>query len=91
MSELVRSDFEIKGIWGESISPEVVAKYSAAYGTYLTGGKIIVGRDTRTTSESLVHASIAGLVSTGCEVIDIGICPTPSSQLMTKRLKVGGG
>jgi phosphomannomutase len=56
----------------------------------LNGGKILVGRDTRPSGEMVRAAVIAGLISTHCEVIDLGICPTPSLQLAVRRLHANG-
>lgn len=53
--------------------------------------KIVVGRDTRTSGEIFKHAVVSGLMATGCDVIDLGVCPTPSVILMTKRLHAHGG
>jgi phosphomannomutase len=47
--------------------------------------------DTRTSGPALKSAIFAGLLSTGCETIDIGICPTPTVQLMVKERKAQGG
>jgi len=91
MAELVRSVSGIRGIWSESLFPTTVVKYAAGFGTYVKGGKIILGRDTRLTGDALRYVCIAGLLSVGCEIIDIGICPTPTCQLNVKELKADGG
>ena len=36
------------------------------------------------------HAVFAGLIATGCQVIDVGVCPTPTVLLMSKALNAGG-
>jgi len=91
MAELVRSVSGIRGIWGESLFPTTAVKYAAGFGTFVKGGKILLGRDTRTTGDALRYACIASLLSVGCEIIDIGICPTPTCQLNVKELEVNGG
>jgi phosphomannomutase len=91
MNELIRSVSGIRGIWGQSLFPDTVSNYSAAFGTYVNAGKVVIGRDTRTTGETLKNASIAGLISAGCEVFDIGVCPTPTCQLMVEELHAVGG
>ena len=46
MKRLMISVSGIRGVVGEGLTPDVVTSYSAAFGTYCKGGKIIVGRDT---------------------------------------------
>lgn len=76
---------------GEGLTPEIAAKFAAAFGTYVGAGKVIIGRDPRKSGEMFRHAVLAGLLSVGCEVIDLGICPTPTIQLATESLKAQGG
>ncbi|HEY8187869.1 MAG TPA: phosphoglucosamine mutase [Pyrinomonadaceae bacterium] len=81
----------VRGIVGETFKPEVAVEFSQAFGTYLDGGRILVGRDTRASGPMVRAAVIAGLLAAGCEVIDLGVCPTPSLQLAVTWLKAEGG
>jgi phosphomannomutase len=81
----------VRGIVGETFTPQVAVEFSQAFGTYLDGGRILVGRDTRPSGPMVRSAVVAGLLATGCEVIDLGICPTPSLQAAVKWLKADGG
>ena len=81
----------IRGVVGEGLDPTVITRYAAAFGTYCNGGRIILGRDTRPTGEMVRQAVIAGLMATGCEVIDIGIVPTPTVAIMVEELEAAGG
>ena len=81
----------VRGIIGESLTPEVIARFAVSFGTYLEGGKVVVGRDTRLSGEMAKCAVFSGLLSAGCEIIDLGIVPTPTVQLLTERLKANGG
>jgi len=81
----------VRGIVGEDLDPELVAKFAAAFGQFLAGGLVVVGSDTRPSNEMFRYALFAGLLSTGCEVVDLGICPTPSLQLMVTGLEAKGG
>jgi phosphomannomutase len=81
----------IRGVVGETFTPELITRLGAAFGTYANGGRIIVGRDTRVSGEMVKHALLGGLISTGCRVIDIGICPTPTLTIMINELKADGG
>lgn len=81
----------IRGIVGETFTPELITRLGAAFGTYCNGGRVVVGRDTRVSGEMVKHALLGGLISTGCRIIDIGICPTPSLTIMIRELKADGG
>ena len=81
----------VRGIVGETFTPQVAVEFSQAFGTYLDGGRILVCRDTRASGPMVRSAVVAGLLAAGCEVIDLGICPTPSLQLAVNWLKADGG
>lgn len=81
----------VRGIVGETFTPEVAVGFSQAFGTYLDGGRVLVCRDTRASGPMVRAAAIAGLLAAGCEVIDLGISPTPSLQLAVTWLKADGG
>src|SRR5678816_4638494 len=81
----------VRGIVGETFTPEVAIGFAQAFGTYLDSGRILVCRDTRASGPMVRAAVIAGLLAAGCEVIDLGVSPTPSLQLAVKWLKADGG
>jgi len=81
----------VRGIVGETFTPEVAVGFAQAFGTYLDSGRILVCRDTRPSGPMVRSAVAAGLLAAGCEVIDLGICPTPSLQLAVAWLEADGG
>jgi phosphomannomutase len=81
----------VRGIVGETFTPELAVGFAQAFGTYLDGGRILICRDTRPSGLMIRSAVLAGLLATGCEVIDLGVCPTPSMQLAVKWLSAEGG
>src|SRR5882757_997919 len=81
----------VRGIVGETFTPEVAVGFAQAFATYLDGGRILVCRDTRLSGPMVRSAVVAGLLAAGCEVIDLGICPTPSLQLAVTWLQADGG
>ena len=81
----------VRGIVGETFTPEVAVGFAQAFATYLDSGRILVCRDTRLSGPMVRSAVVAGLLAAGCEVIDLGICPTPSLQLAVTWLKADGG
>ncbi len=87
-------EYDIRGIAGEDMNEEDVALIGKGVGTYLRqqgARQISVGRDCRLTSAPYGKRLIAGLRSTGCDVIDIGVCPTPVFYFSIEHLKTGGG
>lgn len=81
----------VRGIVDESLTAEVAENFARAFGTYTKGGKIVIGRDTRSHGEYLKKIILLGLKSSGCEIIDLGICPTPTVGILTKHLRARGG
>jgi phosphomannomutase len=81
----------VRGIVGESLTPEICTRLGAAFGTFVDGGTVVVGRDTRLSGEMVKHAVFSGLLSAGCQVIDIGVVATPSLSLMIDKLHADGG
>lgn len=74
---------------GKGLNPEVAARYGAAFGGWISRassvgpgeGRVLVARDSRTSGPVIVDALSAGLRATGREVVQAGICPTPSALL----------
>jgi phosphomannomutase/phosphoglucomutase len=87
-------EYDIRGVAGRDILDEDVVNIGKAYGSLLkTQNKknISVGRDCRLTSQKFAQLFIDGIISTGCNVIDIGICPTPVLYFSIQHLNLGGG
>ncbi|WP_088253764.1 phosphoglucosamine mutase [Fimbriiglobus ruber] len=89
-SELIVSVSGIRGVVGDSLTPEPAARFAAALGTYLHGGRVVVARDSRPSGEMLKHAVFAGLFSAGCHVDDIGVVPTPTVGVAVRNLGAAG-
>lgn len=87
-------EYDIRGIAGKDIEKQDVVSIGKAYGTLLNreNKKIVsIGRDCRTSSEEFSQLFIKGITSTGCDVIDIGICPTPVLYFSIEHLGLEGG
>lgn len=80
----------VRGEIGVSLDIRLIARFAMAFGTFVGGRTVIIGRDSRTSSPTLRHAVLAGLFATGCHVIDVGICPTPTILLIAKALHAQG-
>jgi len=91
MPTLMISISGIRGIIGDGLDPEVLVKFTSAYADFIGRGKIVIGRDARISGEMVSNIVIGTLLAKGLDVIDIGICPTPTVQYTVKKLKVNGG
>jgi phosphomannomutase len=85
------ASFGIRGHVGTSLSPRMAQDFSSAFATYLDGGRVVVGRDTRYSSPMLHAAVLSSLLSAGCEVLDFGVCPTPVLQYAVRVHGAAGG
>ncbi|MCS7187010.1 MAG: phosphoglucosamine mutase, partial [Armatimonadota bacterium] len=90
MSKPIVSVSGIRGIIGETLLPEEALLWALSYGTMVNGGTVVLGRDTRPSGEMLRGAVLAGLLSTGCKVIDLDIVPTPTLQLAVQHWQADG-
>ncbi len=81
----------IRGVVGDTLTPEVVVRYTAAFAEYCNRGTIVIGRDGRITGSSIAHIVSSTLLQMGCNVVAIGVCPTPTVALAVEKLKAAGG
>ena len=87
-------EYDIRGIAEDELLDDGIADLGRAIGTYLirhNGHHVNLGRDCRLSSPRLRNALIEGLKSTGCDVTDIGVVPTPLLYYSTVHLKAAGG
>jgi len=81
----------LRGVIGDGLDPEYVTAFAAAVGTWAKGGTVVLARDGRATGEMLRHAALAGLIGTGCRVVDAGIAATPTVGVLVSHLKAAAG
>ncbi|HEY6867789.1 MAG TPA: phosphoglucosamine mutase [Candidatus Eisenbacteria bacterium] len=81
----------IRGIVGESLTPEVAARFAGAFARTLGPGPVVVGRDARISGPAVFHAVAAGLVGAGRGVVDLGLATTPTTQIAVEHLRAAGG
>src|SRR5688500_12139977 len=91
MPQRILSVSGLRGVIGDGLDPEYVTAFAAAVGTWTKGGTIVLARDGRATGEMLKHAVLAGLLGTGCKVVDAGIAATPTVGVLVTHLKAAGG
>jgi phosphomannomutase len=84
-----------RGRVSEAMTPELVARIAASYGAFLRAegemGPVVIGRDSRTSGPALQRAAVAGLLTVGCDVVELGVVPTPTIMLAVKRSDAAGG
>ena len=81
----------IRGVVGDFLTPNLAGAFAQAFGTYVGQGRVVLGRDTRSTGEMLEHAVTCGLLAAGCEVVKVGIAPTPTIQIYVAETHARGG
>ena len=91
MNEPIVSISGIRGIFGDSLTPENIVKYASAFALYTGRKKIVIGRDGRLGGELVEKLVESALLFCGCEVINLGIAPTPAISLAVEALKANGG
>jgi phosphomannomutase/phosphoglucomutase len=94
MNPEIFREYDIRGIAGVDLTEKDVIDIGKGVGTFLKQygrTQLTVGRDCRSTSAAYVDRIIQGLTSTGCDVVDIGVCPTPVFYYSIHHLKKEGG
>lgn len=81
----------VRGVIGDSLTPTLLTRFAQAFGTYVGSGTVIIGRDTRPSGAMVRQAVISGLLSSGCRVIDLDVCPVPTVQLLVRQQRAQGG
>ena len=87
MPTLMVSVSGIRGIVGDGLDPQTIIKYTSAYSDFCGKGKIVLGSDGRISGEMVKKLVIGTLTAKGNDVIDLGICPTPTVLFNVKNLK----
>ena len=94
VNEAIFRDYDIRGIVGEDIDEKFAYCFGQAFGTYLVlkGVKCaLVGYDARQSSPAYCEQSIKGLLSTGLDVVKIGMITSPMMYWARKFYKIDGG
>ena len=81
----------VRGVVGDSLTPQLAARFAQAFGSYQGRGKVLIGQDARASGVMIKHAVFSGLLSVGCQPVDVGICPIPSFLVLAKESSAIGG
>jgi phosphomannomutase len=87
----------VRGRVGEALTPEIIAQFAAGFGAWAKAkarkgrAQIVVGRDSRVSGPMFQPVVHSALQSVGCNVIDVGMAPTPTIQLAVEHHHAAGG
>ena len=90
MNQLIISVSGLRGVVGESLTPDVACRYVAAFASKLPAGPIIVGRDGRSSGPMLRRAILAALSACGRDCIDVDVAATPTIGVLVKARGAAG-
>lgn len=91
MSELIISVSGLRGIVGETLTPDVACRYIASFAGSMPPGPIVIGRDGRTTGPMLKSAITSALNACGRDVIDADVASTPTIGVLVRAKSAAGG
>jgi phosphomannomutase len=91
VSEPIISVSGLRGIVGESLTPDVAVRYAAAFAAEIAAGPIVITRDGRDSGPMLAEALCRGLTALGRDVVDCGVAATPTTGVLVRQLKAAGG
>jgi phosphomannomutase/phosphoglucomutase len=94
MNPSVFREYDVRGLVAADLNEEFAYLLGRAIGTYAArhGAKnMVLGRDCRLSSESYQQALGKGILSTGADVLDVGLCTTPMLYFAVRHLRTGGG
>ena len=96
MNEKIFREYDIRGVVGRDLDEDFAFSLGRAFGSFLkrvngNAEQVSVGRDGRLSSEALAAKIIKGILSTGINVYDIGLCPTPLQYFSIHHLNLDGG
>ena len=81
----------LRGVVGDGLDPDYITRFAAAFGTMCEGGTVVLSRDGRSTGPMVKQAVLAGLLATGCKVLDADIATTPTCGVLVTHLMAAGG
>ncbi|HYE96732.1 MAG TPA: phosphoglucosamine mutase [Rubricoccaceae bacterium] len=91
---LIASISGIRGVFGDGLDPEVLVRYTAAFGAWCRTKKerptVVVGRDGRTTGEVCARLVTATLQAAGCDVVHLGLATTPTVAMAVLKHEAAG-
>ena len=91
MPEPIISVSGLRGIVGESLTPEIALRYVAAFADLLPAGPVVVTRDGRHTGPMIADVVRGALQAAGHDCLDAGVAATPTTGILVRHLRAAGG
>lgn len=91
MSKLMRSVSGIRGVVGDTLTPQVLYSHTKAFIEITSAKKIVIGRDSRPTGDAIVQMVSGFCRLCGVDVVDVGLATTPSVEILVTELKADAG
>jgi phosphomannomutase len=91
VSEPIISVSGLRGIVGDSLTPEIAMRYACALAGELPAGSLVISRDGRATGPMLAAALRSGLTAVGRDVIDAAVAATPTTGVLVRQFRAAGG
>jgi len=88
---LMVSPSGVRGIVGQTLTPDAVLRVAGAHASFLDAGSVVIGRDTRPSGEWVQSLAKAALLASGHDVIQVGIAPTPTILFAIRHHGASGG
>ena len=89
MPELIISVSGLRGIVGQTLTPEVAVRYVSAFSALAPEGTFVITRDGRGSGKMLCGAIEAGLQAVGRDTIDAGVAATPTTGILIRHARAG--
>jgi phosphomannomutase len=81
----------LRGIVGDGLEPEYIARFARALARLVGGGPVVVSRDGRSSGMMVRQAVLSGLAAEGCRVHDAGVASTPTCGLLVRHMGAAAG
>ncbi|MEM8910917.1 MAG: phosphoglucosamine mutase [Planctomycetota bacterium] len=91
MDQLIISVSGLRGIVGDTLTPEVAMRFAASFAAAIPDGTVVVGRDGRESGPMLASAIVSSLQASGRDVIDAGPAATPTIGVLVRARNAAGG
>ena len=83
--------YDIRGKLGAELNEDIARGIGRAFAEVLGATRVVIGRDPRSSSRALAAAVAEGLLTAGCEVVDLGLCGTEEMYFATTHFAADGG
>ena len=89
--ELIISVSGLRGVVGESLTPDAAMRYTLAFAAELPRGPVVIGRDGRASGAMFAEVIATQLAALGRQVLDAGVAATPTVGVLVRTLQAAGG